>query len=126
MLSDLFSFPIYVRVARNEFRLRNIRSNVEVSTSSKVPFTTRRLLIGQFSVAEETLKLALKEAAPAGLFAPSPHILIHPLEMTEDGLSQVEERVFREIAAAAGASKVRVWIGPELVNSEVIAKLKKS
>ena len=44
--------------------------------------------------------------------------------MTEDGLSQVEERAFREVAVAAGASKVLVWTGPELVNSEVIAKLK--
>jgi len=44
--------------------------------------------------------------------------------MIEGGLSQVEERVLTEAAIGAGASKVVVWLGPELKDDEVKAKLK--
>jgi len=43
--------------------------------------------------------------------------------MTEGGLSEVEERVLRELAMCAGASKVVVWVGHELSDAEVKEKL---
>jgi hypothetical protein len=58
-----------------------------------------------------------------GLFAGSPGVVIQPLEMTEGGLSEIEERVFRELAIGAGAAKVIVWLGHELSDSEVRGKL---
>ncbi len=51
-------------------------------------------------------------------------ILMHPLEMVEGGLSQVEERVFYELAIGCGAKKVVVWSGAELADSEITAKLR--
>jgi len=42
--------------------------------------------------------------------------------MIEGGLSQVEERVLRELAAGAGARKVFVWVGHELSDQEVIQR----
>jgi len=39
--------------------------------------------------------------------------------MIEGGLSEVEERALREVAMAAGASKVVVWVGHELSDAEV-------
>jgi rod shape-determining protein MreB and related proteins len=52
-----------------------------------------------------------------------PRIVIHPLEMVEGGLSEVEERIFREVAISAGASKVIVWVGKDLNDAEVKEKL---
>jgi rod shape-determining protein MreB len=50
-------------------------------------------------------------------------VVIHPLEKIEGGLSQVEERLFHELAVGAGASKVVVWAGAPLSDAEVAAKL---
>ena len=43
--------------------------------------------------------------------------------MIEGRLSEVEERVLRELAMGAGASKVVVWVGHELSDAEVQEKL---
>jgi hypothetical protein len=81
------------------------------------------MLIGEFSAADHALKLALKQAENGRLLRMPSQIVIHPLEMTEGGLSQIEDRVFREVAISAGASKVEVWVGPELSDDEVKKKL---
>ena len=49
-----------------------------------------------------------------GFFTPQPRLLFQPLEMIEGGLSEVEERVFLELGASAGARHVKVHIGPKL------------
>lgn len=77
-------------------------------------FTTTRLLVGQFKVAEELLTRLLKEVKSRGLFSAQPRLLLQPLEMIEGGLCEVEERVFLELGAGAGARHVKVHIGPKL------------
>jgi hypothetical protein len=123
MLSGLLASPLYVRVRRNQFRVRNLRSSAEATFDAQLPFTTARLLIGQFQAAENVLRHAVKVMSKGGIFAMSPQVLIHPLEMVEGGLSDVEARVLKEVAIGAGASKVVVWVGPELSDVEVRAKL---
>ncbi|MGE5523882.1 MAG: hypothetical protein ACM3SS_09200 [Rhodospirillaceae bacterium] len=123
MLSAFFSSNVYVRVNRNQFRLRHIESGTDTTVQSDTPFTTQRLLIGDFTAAERTLKAALKRVVNSRLISISPRVLIQPLEMIEGGLSQVEDRVLREVAIGAGASKVIVWVGSELADSDVTEKL---
>jgi rod shape-determining protein MreB len=55
-----------------------------------------------------------------------PKLAIHPLEMTDGGLAEIEERVFREVTLGAGASKVVVWTGHQLGDDEVRNKLRAS
>jgi len=123
MLTGLLANPLYIRVRRNQFRVRNLESAAEAEFDAQPPFTTARLLIGQFSAAEDLLKRAVKEMSKGGIFAVSPQVLIQPLEMSEGGLSEVEERVLREVAMGAGASKVVVWVGHELTDAEAREKL---
>ena len=127
MLNNLFSFSlarnVYVQVRRNQFKIRNFGSGFDATVVAQAPFTTTRLLIGQFVVAQNTLKEALKQEAKDHFLAVSPYIVIHPLEMVEGGLSEIEERIFREVAVGAGASKVVVWFGHELNDVEVKEKL---
>jgi len=123
MLTGLLANPIYVRVRKNQFRVRNLESAKEATFDAQPPFTTARLLIGQFLAAENVLKRAVKEMSKGGIFAVSPQVLIQPLEMLEGGLSEVEERALREVAIGAGASKVVVWVGHELSDAEVRDKL---
>lgn len=81
------------------------------------------MLIGDFSAAQECLKLALSEARGSG-FALMTSVVIHPLEKIEGGLTQVEERLFHALAIGAGASKVFVWVGAPLSDTEVMSKIK--
>ena len=85
--------------------------------------TESRGKVSQFQLAQVLLKRAVKEISKGSIFTPSPEILIQPLELTTEGLSQVEERVLREVAIGAGASRVVVWLGHELSDAEVREKL---
>lgn len=123
MLANLFLNAMYVRVRRNQFQVRSLKSGLDAVGVAQTPFTTTRLLIGQFVVAQNTLKDALKQVSKESLLAVSPDIVIHPLEMVEGGLSEIEERIFREVAIGAGAKKVVVWVGHELDDAEVKEKL---
>lgn len=123
MLSMLFKNTLYIRVYPNRFELRHIERGTNLSAAASTPFTTSRLLVGQFLVAEETLRAAIKRLYAGQFFAPSPAAVIHPMEKCEDGLSQIEERALQELARGAGARKVIVWVGHALSDDEVIAKL---
>ena len=114
---------IYVRVSKNRLRLKNIDTGAEADVMPTPGFTTTRLLVGHFRGAQTALKEAIRKVIGKGLFTASPGVVIQPLEMTEGGLSEIEERVLRELAAGAGAAKVVVWLGHELSDSEVKGKL---
>src|SRR4051812_21170099 len=122
MLGALFANHAYIQVRRNEFRIRRLESGTDTTVQARTPFTTERMLIGDFASAAETLKTALKSCIKGRIFVVAPRVVIHPMEMTEGGLSQIEERVFREIAIGAGASRVVVWTGPELDDQQVRQK----
>ena len=121
-MTKLLSNPFYVRVRKNQLRVRSLESAKETIFDAKPPFTSARLLVGEFQIAESLLKRAFKEMK-GGIFAVSPQVLVQPLEMVEGGLSEVETRCLRELALGAGASKAVVWVGPELSDADVRQKL---
>jgi hypothetical protein len=122
-LSQYFSVPLYVRVERNRVHVRHAETGREVTVVASPAFTTTRLLVGEFSAAESNLCAAIQQLVRNRWWMPSPSVVIHPLEMTEGGLSKVEERIFHELAVAAGAAKVLVWVGAPLSDQEVMQKL---
>jgi rod shape-determining protein MreB and related proteins len=121
-MTRLFSNPFYVRVRKNRLRVRSLESAKEATFDAQPPFTSARLLVGEFQIAEGLLRRAFKEMT-RGIFAVSPQVLIQPLEMIEGGLSEVETRCLRELALGAGASKAVVWTGAELSDAQVREKL---
>src|SRR6266581_820597 len=121
MLTGFLANAVYVK--KNQFRVRSLESAAEATFDAQPPFTTARLLIGQFQAAEKVLKRAVTEMSKSKIFAVSPQVLIQPLERFEGGLSEVEERVLKEVAIGAGASKVVVWVGHELNDAEVRERL---
>jgi hypothetical protein len=123
MLNTLFSNTVYVRLKRNQIRLRHLESGDENTVQADPPFTSERMLVGDFTAAEHALKKAMKGFGKKGFFSAAPRMLIQPLEKIEGGLCQIEERVLREMALGAGASKAVVWVGPELIDSQVKDKL---
>jgi actin-like ATPase involved in cell morphogenesis len=121
MFSRFLANTIYVQVRKNTFRLRHIEGKKEREISAQKPFTTTRLLVGQFQEAESLLRKAIQEISNGSLFQVSPVIVIHPIEMVEGGLSEVEERALRELAMSSGARSVFVHIGAPLTDSEVVS-----
>jgi rod shape-determining protein MreB len=121
----VFFSTVYIQVRKNQFHLRSLESGTDLTVVAQEPFTTSRCLIGQFGQAESLLRRALKRLPKNGFFAVALRIVIHPVEMVEGGLSEVEERVFREVALGAHASKVVVWVGRALSDADVKDKLRK-
>ena len=118
------SNTIYIRVSRNQFRVRNVDSGADATTVASIPFSTQRLLVGQFQAAVDALKQALSQVVKSGFMAPSPQAVMHPLEMIDGGLCEIEDRTLRELAIGAGAAKAVVWLGHELGDAEVKEKLR--
>jgi len=124
MLSKFFTNIFYVKIYKNKFVVKNISENNEVTLSATQPFTTTRLLVGEFIEAEKLLTKALNKSSKSKWFSPSPTVVIQPMEMAEGGLSGIELRAIRELAFGAGARKVLVWEGNVLSNKEVIKNAK--
>src|SRR5688572_20996057 len=110
-----FKSVLYVQVRSDRFLVRNITNPKSIERKSPTPFSHPRTLVGNFAVADTLLKSLIAEAK-SGLLKPD--VVIHPMETVEGGLSEVEERVFHELAFGAGGSRVVVWVGPALADSE--------
>lgn len=122
ILRGIVRSTLYVRVGPNRFHLRRVENAKEVVADSQEPFTTSRLLIGEFLPAEATLRAGMAQLRPGPVYLSDPAVVIHPLVMTEGGLSAVEHRVLMEVAHGAGARRVTVWVGHELSDGEVREK----
>ncbi|NLS55240.1 YjaA family stress response protein [Hafnia alvei] len=105
---------IYVQIRKNKMTVRNVDTQREVSGSAA--FTTERLLVGNFFEAEKLVReLSSQVMSRTNQFLSRPgllssllrilfpglycDLLVHALEMNHGGLSQVEERVLKEITA---------------------------
>lgn len=122
MLHGILRSTLYVRVRPNRFDVRHLESGREATHISEKPFTTIRLLIGEFLVAESALRAAMKDVRYGVPYLAAPTVVMHPLAMTEGGLSPVEQRVLMEVAEGAGAKRAAVWVGRELNDAEAREK----
>lgn len=121
MIKKLFTNDLYIKVSKNKLDAKNISTKSKWETiCPESPFTTDRLLVGAFSVAGPALKKLVKGILPKSLIPKSPQVVIHPTSQVEGGLSEVEVRIFEELAREAGAFKVALHVGSELTDGEVV------
>jgi hypothetical protein len=120
MLRSLKPKPLYVRIHANRIVVR-IADNTgqEISVAAAEPFSTSRLLVGQFTQAATTLQQALQQLFAGRWVGVAPAMVIQPMEQVDGGLSEVEERILRDLAAGAGARRVRLWLGAKLTDDDV-------
>ena len=97
-----------IRVEIFANRMVLISEKPPVTVSAKTPFTTNRLLIGNFSPAVDCLKAGLERLDACGYFKSKPKLTIYPGELSDGGLSEIEQRVLREVALEAGAGEVEI------------------
>ena len=118
----MFATVLYVQARLDRFSVRNVSKGTSVERTAQPSFSHQRSLVGDFTIAQALLKELVAEAKQG--FSLKTEILIHPMERVEGGLTQIEERVFRELCAGAGASRVAVWVGAPLSDAQVLEKLR--
>lgn len=139
---------IYVQLSPQNLTVRNVKSGaflsevpeVAISTAKPArvldigaaarlqsganivnPFAHPRSLVSDFTVAELLLKTMVQRLLKRSFFVPSPKVIMHPLGEPQGGFTQIEIRVFREMARGAGASFVVVWEGRALSDQELLS-----
>jgi hypothetical protein len=116
---------LYIQVLENKFIIQVLDNNEsrEIFLPEK-NFTTKRLLVGDFSEAQDCLSKAIKRLAPKKLFTrKTAAVVMHPMEMYEGGLSEIEERILNELAFSSGAIKVALHTGATLTAKEAKHKI---
>lgn len=111
---------IYIRIAKNQLFLRNIASQQEARITPTSPFTTVRMLVGEFAPYEDALKQGLAHVSKKSIFNRAPTVIIQALEMNQGGLCEIEKRILQEGAYSAGAKTVIFHEGCDLSDQQVI------
>ena len=88
---------------------RQTSSHISVSN----PFKHPRSFVADFFLAEKIIQHGVFEVHKSRV-RPAPRIIMHQLEKVEGGLTNIEERVLRELAVAAGAREVVIYLGNKI------------
>ncbi|XQW85672.1 rod shape-determining protein [Thalassotalea piscium] len=81
------------------------------------PFKHNRSFVADFMCAEKILQHGIYTMHNSKI-KPAPRVIIHQLEKTDGGLTDIEERVLRELALGAGAREVVIYLGCK-INTDV-------
>ncbi|MFC0229253.1 YjaA family stress response protein [Serratia aquatilis] len=117
----------YLQVRRNHLTLKELES--KKSASGTAAFSTQRLLIGQFFVAEACLYYLVPQFFPGFINQLkrrhlSYRVLVHAQEMLEGGVSQVEQRILQEfIVASFPRADSTVYAGPQTLSDEFVKRI---
>jgi len=85
------------------------------------PFKHPRMLIADFTLGQQVLRGFLKKLYPSSLLPRRPVLVLHPRVDPEGGFTEIEIRALHELALGAGAARVLVWHGRELVQRELLS-----
>jgi hypothetical protein len=110
----------YIQIHRDKITVRDAISGRMASGVPASPFSTRRLLVGDFLAAESCLSDLIRQLYGAWPRFARPTAVIHPVDMVEDGLAPVEHRIFYELAEGAGCRNVTIYEGPSLSDEAVV------
>jgi hypothetical protein len=117
MLNIFRKIPVYVKVYHDKIEITNINTQQTISKTSNTKFSSNRLLVAEFNVAEMLIREILKEL---GLSSRTLKILIQQMKEFEDGLSEAEKRVLRDLAEQAGGAIVYIINRTKIMSTEEI------
>ncbi|HAE77063.1 hypothetical protein JC794_12895 [Morganella morganii] len=123
-------FYLYILLYQDKIVVRDVRTHREMTGIPETPFTTNRLLVGDMLSAAKTLqKTVSRLTSPRPLwkkiFSPRYAVLVHPMEIREGGLCNVEKRIFRGLAGfiapqRKGAVKAYVCDHPDMQPDQLV------
>jgi hypothetical protein len=114
----------YLKLSCDHMRLRHLPSGREFTLQAVPAFSNVRMLVADFSAAQQALKSAFSALQPRRWLTLPPSLLIQPLERLEGGLSMIEERILLELGLGCGARRVRLHVGAELDDAGAQAQLR--
>lgn len=108
---------IALQTVKGKVSIKSIGAEARSLTSDTIqvtnPFSHSRCLVANFGLAEKILQHGLFTFHNSKLRA-APRVVMHQLEKLEGGLTDIEERVLRELALGMGARDVLIHSGDRL------------
>ncbi|PTB88917.1 rod shape-determining protein MreB [Pseudidiomarina aestuarii] len=108
---------IALQTLKGKVSIESIGAEARSLTSDTIqvinPFSHPRCLVANFGLAEKILQHGLFTFHNSKLRA-APRVVMHQLEKLEGGLTDIEERVLRELALGMGAREVLIHTGERL------------
>lgn len=98
--------PYYIRIYKNKIEVKNLKTGQSITRVSAKEFSSNRLLLADFEVAEQFFRTVISEFSGSKLFTRSLKVAMQPMELIEGGLSPTEKRAFRDSAEHIGAIKM--------------------
>ena len=120
MVAGLIKATVYVQIHKNQFDMKHIEEDKSTSLTAFPSFSTQRMLIGEYSVAEHLFKKGVKELIGSVWIPPMFRIVMQPMELTEGGLCQVEERILHQLAGSMQPRTIKVHLGDALGDEDVL------
>jgi hypothetical protein len=105
MINFFRRVPVYIKIYPDKIEITDIGADQTVSKLSPFKFSSSRLIVADFNVASDLISQILKEL---GLNRRTLKALIQQMDDFEEGLSEVEKRVLRDLGEQAGASEVYI------------------
>ena len=121
MLGIFQRTPVHVKIFRDKIEMINLKTGDSIAKSALQKFSSSRLLVADYSNAEELCRLIAKELRlPRNI-----KVLIQPMEILEGGLGESEKRTMRDLAEQIGAVSVAIVTDVRsLTNEEALQILK--
>lgn len=95
--------PVYIKIYYNKIEIVNLKSDQVISKLPVIEFSSTRLLVAEFNIAENLIREILKEM---GIAKRSLKILIQQVDNFEDQLYESEKRILRDLAEQAGGTEI--------------------
>src|SRR5690554_7616089 len=90
IIQKLFTTDLYIKVRKNRFEAKNLSFNEDwQAINAEQPFTTERMLIGTFSVAEPLLTQLITNVTPRSFIRQSLRVVIQDRKSTRLNSSHV-------------------------------------
>lgn len=115
---------IYLVISRNQLEVHNLKTGQTIKLKSKEPFSTNRLLIANNIIAENLGKQIMSKICGRDLKLSPVFIIIHPLEVGFDDVSQVEKMIYNDFGMILGAREVTIEESLEKLNKERLIRIK--
>ncbi len=109
---------LYIQINENSFDCFDVAKGKREVFSSPMPFSSKRLAISDFEIAEKLLAKIIGYSKFKYFLKPKPTVIMHQRYNGED-ISPVEIRVMQELGICSGAREVFVWQGHELNDQDI-------
>lgn len=117
MLNIFRTIPVYIKIYPDTIEVTNLKTQQTISRASATKFSSSRLLVAEYNVAQILVREIIKEL---GLSGYTLKVLIQQMKEFEGGLSETEKRALRDLGEQAGGKSVYIINRTKMMNDEEI------